>query len=107
MENDVGSGKVVYVASNGELDVNSLQRRNPKKARVKAAQSITLSTESVNWGRSAAWRNSSSFTVIGHRSLSFSPLRRFRPFKHFSSNCMRSMSNGIWKITWSYEMLAI
>ena len=42
-----------YSGSNGELQVNSLRRKKPKKAKVKAAQSITLSIESVNWGRSA------------------------------------------------------
>ena len=40
-----------YSGSNGELQVNSQHRRKPKKAKVKAAQSITLSIESVNWGR--------------------------------------------------------
>ena len=37
--------------------MNSLQHRNPKKAKVKAAQSITLSPESLNWGRNAAPTN--------------------------------------------------
>ena len=64
------------VTSNGELHVNSLHHRNQKKARVKAAQSITLSTESVNWGCNAAWRNLSSFTVTSSQATVFTYTQR-------------------------------
>jgi selenocysteine-specific translation elongation factor len=42
-----------YSGSNRELQVNSMHCRKQKKAKVKAAQSITLSIQSVNRGRSA------------------------------------------------------
>ena len=61
--------------------VNSLTRRKPKKAKVKAAQSITVSSSSENAGRSKVEISDRICIVMGRRMRCGALEDRLMPFK--------------------------